>query len=351
MPLFEIISNSIHAVFEKKQVQENLKGKILIEVIRNGNEEILAALNEIDCYPIHSFRVSDNGIGLNDENIKSFAEFDSEKKAEIGGKGVGRLVCLKAFNKLEYESIYFEDNSYKMRKFDYKKTKEGFENYFDDIPTTKKITGTIAILSNYEYTYQKGVPYEITEIARQIVSHFQLYFIQKIEPEIILRNQNNIEVNLTNLFNTEFKNEILTSTFDILNHNFNIFISKSYKAKSHKIHYCAHERSVKDEGLSLYLEDLRLKIHDDDNDDGYFFQIFVVGDFLDKNVNESRTSFNFSTDDNDESDIEDLSLSKIRKSAYSGDIRSLFPVISVHFLFIFLFAGVKLILFSQTLSF
>lgn len=313
LPLFEIISNSIHAIFEKKQFQTNLRGKILIEIIRNGNEGTLAALNEIDCYPINSFRVSDNGIGLNDENIKSFAEFDSEKKAEIGGKGVGRLVCLKAFNKLEYESIYFENNSYKMRKFDYKKTKEGFENYFDDIPTTKKITGTVAILSNYEYTYQKSVPSEITEIARQIVSHFQLYFIQKIEPEVILRNQNNIEVNLTNLFNTEFKNEILTSTFDILNHKFNIFISKSYKAKSHKIHYCAHERSVKDEGLSQYLEDLRLKIHDDDNDDGYFFQVFVVGDFLDKNVNESRTSFNFNTDDNDESDIEDLSLSKIRR--------------------------------------
>ena len=32
--------------------------------------------------------------------------------------------------------------------------------------------------------------------------------------------------------------------------------------------------------------------------------------------------------------------------AYSGDPRSLFPVISVHFLFIFSLSGVKLILFS-----
>jgi hypothetical protein len=32
--------------------------------------------------------------------------------------------------------------------------------------------------------------------------------------------------------------------------------------------------------------------------------------------------------------------------AYSGNTRSPFPVISVHFLFIFLLAGVKLILFS-----
>lgn len=37
---------------------------------------------------------------------------------------------------------------------------------------------------------------------------------------------------------------------------------------------------------------------------------------------------------------------KIVLAAYSGDTRSPFPVISVHFLFIFLLTGVKLILFS-----
>lgn len=312
LPLFEVISNGIHAIMEKEQFEPNLKGKILIEAIRNGREETLASLEEIERYPINSFKVSDNGIGLNEENIISFAEFDSERKAEIGGKGVGRLVCLKAFNKLIYESVYFEDNQYKLRKFDYKKTKEGFDNYHGGIQTTITKTGTVVILSNYEYIYQNYVPYNIMDIARQVVTHFQLYYIQKIEPEIILRNQNNTEINLTNLFNREFKDEILTSSFEISNQDFKIFISKSYKAKSHKIHYCAHERSVKEEGLSQYIEDLRLKIHEEDSDEGYFFQVFIVGDFLDKNVNESRTSFNFSLED-DEFDAEEITLAKIRK--------------------------------------
>lgn len=315
-PLFELISNSIHAIQErKKEFNNDIKGKIVIKTIRNGDVEILKQISDIEQYPINSFEVIDNGIGLNEENIKSFAEFDSEKKAEIGGKGVGRLICLKAFQKIVIESIYFEDNSFKLRKFHYRKSKEGFDKYEDDIITTKKNTGTSAILSNYESKYQKQVPRQILEIGRQIITHFQLYFIQKIEPEIILMNQDDVELNLTSLFNREFQKEILEKPFEISNQKFRIFISKSYKAKSHKIHYCAHERNVKDEGLSKYLEDLKFKI-ESESEESFYFQVFVIGYYLNENVNEARTGFNFSLeDDNEEIDFEEITLFKIRKGA------------------------------------
>ncbi len=317
--LFEIISNSIHAIQErKKEFKNDINGKIIIKTIRNGDIEALKQISDIEQYPINSFQVIDNGIGLNEENIKSFAEFDSEKKAEIGGKGVGRLICLKAFQKIIIESIYFEDSSFKLRKFHYKKSKEGFDKYEDDIITTKKSTGTSAILSNYEIKYQKQVPRQILEIGRQIITHFQLYFIQKIEPEIILMNQDDVELNLTSLFNKEFQKEILDKQFEISNQMFKIFISKSYKAKSHKIHYCAHERNVKDEGLSKYLEDLKFKIGSE-TEEGFYFQVFVVGNYLNENVNEARTGFNFSLEeDNEEIDFEEITLSKIRKGAITS---------------------------------
>ncbi len=313
-PLFEIISNSIHAIQErKKEIDKKLQGKIIIKAIRNGNVEALKQVSNIEEYPINSFQIIDNGIGLNEENIKSFAEFDSEKKAEIGGKGVGRLICLKAFQKIIIESIYFEDNAHKLRTFHYRKSKEGFDKYQDDIITNKKSTGTSATLSNYETKYEKHVPRQIIDIGRQIITHFQLYFIQKIEPEIIIKNQDEVELNLTSLFNREFQKEILEKPFEISNQEFKIFISKSYKAQSHKIHYCAHERTVRDEGLSKYLEDLRFQIENED-EEGFYFQVFVVGEFLNKNVNEARTSFNFSLEeDNEELDFEEITLSKIRK--------------------------------------
>ncbi|WP_018342833.1 ATP-binding protein [Cytophaga aurantiaca] len=316
LPLFEIISNSIHAINEKQALKgDDFKGEIFIKTIRNGREETLKEVSDIEIYPINSFQVIDNGIGLDSDNIKSFAEFDTERKAKIGGKGVGRLVCLKAFRKIIVESVYFEDEAYKIRKFEYKKSNEGFDKYEDNIETNKKDTGTISTLSIYEEDYIAHVPLSLHEIARQVITHFQLYFIQRIEPQIIIKNQDNIEINLTDIFNEEFEKEILDKEFDVSDSKFTIFISKSFKAKSHKIHYCAHERSVKEEGLSKYIEDLKYIIKTQKND-GYYFQIFVVGDFLNKNVNEERTSFNFTLEEeNDELELKEITLSKIRKNA------------------------------------
>lgn len=315
-PLFEVISNSIHAIQErKKEIGDDFTGLIIIRAIRNGREETLKEISDIEEYPINSFDIIDNGIGLNDENLRSFAEFDSEKKAEIGGKGVGRLICLKAFNKLIVESTYKHNGDFKTRKFHYKKSKDGFDGYSDEISDHLN-SGTQAILSNYEKKYEKFVPKSLMEIARQIVTHFQLYFIQGIEPKIIIQNQDDTEINLTKLFNREFEKEILQDKFEISKQFFKIFISKSYKAQSHRIHYCAHERTVKDEGLSKYLEDLKYKIRNEEYEEGFYFQIFVVGDYLNKNVNEARTSFNFSTEEDDEElDFEEITLSKIRKAS------------------------------------
>ncbi|WP_424004275.1 ATP-binding protein [Maribacter sp. IgM3_T14_3] len=144
-PLFEVISNAIHAIDEKLKSPGNpeYKGRITIKVIRNGSENILKEISDIEKYPIQSFSVIDNGIGLNEENITSFAEFDSEKKSEIGGKGVGRLICLKAFEKIMADSTYQDNGSIKARKFNYRKSKEGFDKYQENLPTDKK-TRTIS---------------------------------------------------------------------------------------------------------------------------------------------------------------------------------------------------------------
>ncbi|MXV37158.1 ATP-binding protein [Flavobacteriaceae bacterium Ap0902] len=310
-PLFEVISNSIHAI-EEKFPGENNKGIINIHLIRNGKVETLESLDNIEDYPINSFLVEDNGIGLNDENLKSFSEFDSEKKALIGGKGVGRLICLKAFEKLIIDSNYLFQNYLKNRSFNYKKSKDGFEHYIERISNSSH-SGTKVTLYKFEKKYENKISKNILEIARQIITHFQLYFIQKIDPEIILKNQNGEEVVLSKLFDKEFEKEILSSSFIISDKEFNIYITKSYEAKSHKIYYCAHQRNVKDEGLSKYLEDLKFKINNQDSA-GYYFQVFVVSQYLDTNVNEARTSFNFTIEDDSEEN-EEISLAKIRKES------------------------------------
>lgn len=315
LPLFEVVSNSIHAIQEKsKEVGLNYKGKIEIKIVRNGKEETLKDLPDIDNYPIQSFVINDNGVGFNYDNLIAFAEFDTERKAKIGGKGIGRLVCLKAFQKIIVESVYNENSELKLRKFDYTKSKEGFENYKDDLPTNKKNTETTIELHRYENEFIKIVPSNIFQIAREIITHFQLYFIKEIQPEIIIRNQNTIEVNLKNLFELEFAKEVLQKPFNIGDKNFTVIISKSYKAKSHKIHYCAHQRTVKEEGISKYLEDLRFQINGKDINQGFYYEVFVIGKYLDDNVNEERTNFIFKIEEEENDlDFNEISLSKIRR--------------------------------------
>src|SRR5690606_39059325 len=106
LPLFELISNSIHSIEEaiSKNIIKPTEGKIVIDCISNGSAETLQQLIDIDIYPIHTFIVSDNGIGLDEENLKAFIEADTDHKIDIGGKGVGRFVCLKAFRELNITS-------------------------------------------------------------------------------------------------------------------------------------------------------------------------------------------------------------------------------------------------------
>ncbi|HVX01050.1 MAG TPA: hypothetical protein VHA52_11520, partial [Candidatus Babeliaceae bacterium] len=315
LPLFELISNSVHSIDEAERCQllNKDEGEVIIECIRNGAPETLQKLEDVDMYPIHTFIVSDNGIGLNDINLKAFIEADTDHKIEIGGKGVGRFICLKAFRELNIESYFLEGDQRKSIQFDFKTTREGFH----DLSTPSLngvIHGTTIKLNRIKDEYQKTLPSGLMAIAREIVTHFQLYFIREAVPKIIIRNQNNNQIDLKNLFNREFKPDVESGEFQIGDDSFELYLTKSSEYQSHKIHFCAHNRSVLMEGLYSKLVDLGRKPIDD-GVNKFFYQAHVISKLLDDNVDTERIGFNFPDgDDDEESDI-DINLSKIRKES------------------------------------
>lgn len=333
LPLFELISNSIHSIEEAvaKNILNPNEGKIVIDCIRNGSQETLQRLVDIDIYPIHSFIVSDNGIGLDEENFKAFIEADTDHKIDIGGKGVGRFVCLKAFRELNITSYYKENSETKSVKFDFKPTKEGFHNFSNPSPNGIK-NGSVIKLNGIKEDYQKALPKELSAIAREIVAHFQLYFIRNTNPQIVIRNQNNIEFNLDTLFKTEFKSDVKSGNFNIGDTNFELFLTKSTEFQSHKIHFCAHNRSVITEGLYSKLVDLGKKPIEED-DFKFFYQAHIVSDILDENVDTERIGFIFPDGDEEEEESIDINLAKVRRASikcieellsdYLGNIREL----------------------------
>lgn len=315
LPVYEAVSNAIHSISEMTKIQPTIGG-IIINLIRNGDPETLKELKEIDQYPIRSIEVIDNGIGFNNENMTYFIEADTDHKIEIGGKGVGRFVCLKAFKSIGVYSTFDYSGQLYFREFDFKPTREGIHNFKEEPASDISERMTRVVLNDFREDYQKNAPTDIVQFARELVSHFLLYFLQGSAPNITVRNQNNVEVNCKNLFNTEFKKEIESGAFNVASNDFTLYLTKNYTALSHKIHYCAHQRSVKEEGLINRIPDLgKYSIKDDDGQ--FYYQAYVVGTFLDDHVNTERSGFDFPVEE-DEDDlvlIKEVTLSKIRNCA------------------------------------
>jgi hypothetical protein len=112
LPLFEAVINALQAV------QDASKGahKVVVEIERGSD------LGLDDQPPITGFKVSDTGVGFNDENFDSFNTSFSEYKVARGGKGLGRFIWLKAFEYVEIDSVFTETSCCSARLFSIRTT-------------------------------------------------------------------------------------------------------------------------------------------------------------------------------------------------------------------------------------
>jgi hypothetical protein len=69
---------------------------------------------------ITSLSVIDNGIGFTKDNYESFLRVGTRQKAQIGGKGIGRLTWLKAFEVVHIDSLYHQDHAVCRRAFTFR---------------------------------------------------------------------------------------------------------------------------------------------------------------------------------------------------------------------------------------
>ena len=108
-PLYEAIINSIDAIKDKNG--KNGKIEITIER-RDDQQQVNFESKEKRFKDIVGFTIKDNGIGFNEKNYNSFNTAETRHKVEIGGKGVGRFLWLKAFDHVEIKSTFLENGVY-----------------------------------------------------------------------------------------------------------------------------------------------------------------------------------------------------------------------------------------------
>jgi hypothetical protein len=105
VPLFEAIYNSIHAIEER----------FAQEAVQNGRISVL--IEKDDNIDTCNIIITDNGIGLNDEQFEAFCTIDTSAKLRRGGKGIGRLTWLRVFERARVISRFKDGGETKRRSF------------------------------------------------------------------------------------------------------------------------------------------------------------------------------------------------------------------------------------------
>lgn len=294
-PVFEALSNAIHATEARFKDDVAKSGKIFFEAETDRKKE------QVSVY------IEDNGIGLNDKNYNAFLQTDTENKISFGGKGVGRLLLLSAFERITYDSL---DEFGERKHFKFKLNRA---NQIQDQPNGKMTKqGTSVMLSGLKTDYMNSYPGRGEYIRRHFNSHFLPVLIGDTCPEItvVIGDETHVYPKAIDEIIKRREPSDLTKVdgFDLsqmLMMECDAEASSDLKG-THFIHFIAHGRTVHSEKI-----DQKLGFKKFGKDEDSVFHACVYGPFLDENVNQQRTNFDF----------EDKVLSAIINEALMKDIK------------------------------
>jgi hypothetical protein len=312
-PLYEAIHNAFQAIEEGGG-----KGhSITIEI-----ERLSDMLHEGVARPI-SFTITDTGIGFNDENAKSFFTAESRHKADRGGKGNGRFLWLKAFNKVNVDSNFrAQDGSTQKRKFVFDRREE--QDVPRPVPSSAKRTGTTMTLTGLDDKLSKQLSRPLEWFADRIIAHFLPYFRRSDYPAIEIGDGRQ-KLSLNERFTETVSPNAVPRTFQVEEQSFTLtgYRITSAEARDNMLVFAARGRAVKRERLARYEKGLERKL---DNGDGTTsaYLGFVEGVGLDMMVRTDRFGFEIDEDEDDLID-ETKSLSSIRAGALTAVREDLAP--------------------------
>ena len=250
IPLYEAIVNSIYAIQERQQ-KEEFDGKIEVEIIRDPQQ--VAEIEGIDksINEITGFRIIDNGVGLDDNNMKSFLQSDSTYRADKGGKGVGRFSWLKAFLKTHIESVYKDENDgvWVKREFEFSLDKLDIDDRLVEEKGAFE-NRTCVSLIDYLPSYRKHVNKNAETIAMKIMQHCMIYLMSPKCPQICVIDEERYSIN--SMFEKKIYRERESANIDVNGEKFEILHTQVHDISvgGSKLFLFANDRMVKD--IDLY---------------------------------------------------------------------------------------------------
>lgn len=171
--VYEAVSNSIHAINDRFTEQHAAaRGKVDVEIeMAEGGD-------------VASISVTDNGIGFTKENLSSFETSDSRFKYQRGGKGVGRFIWIKLFQKITVDSTYKKGNRMERIRFRFAPDKENSIAGKKVSMAPGQSAGTKIILSDLRIEQRGRI--RPTSYLKDLALHFFPQFIAGTLPTVTI---------------------------------------------------------------------------------------------------------------------------------------------------------------------
>lgn len=315
LPLLEAVVNGIQAI-DARPGDNRDPGRIRVRVHRDAQGEFDFGPTGPGRAPMKSiigFTVEDDGVGFTPENMASFETLDSDYKAGIGCRGVGRLLWLKAFDRVSVRSAYTaSDGTLRGRQFrfsiEHEVEQEGELDGFAG-------TGSVVALDGFKKAFQQNAPKGVDAIAREIFEHCVWYFLRPGgAPEITIADDDD-SVSLAELMSEFVYSEMPRTLIEIKGEKFdmiNLCLKSSARNSVPRLYWCAASRVVTEENLSGKVPGLHSKLKDAESAE-FTYVCFLTSDFLDSRVRADRTAFDITERVAGESLVDDISLDDIRE--------------------------------------
>jgi len=320
LPLFEAVVNSIHSIDERGS--SNGTGKIEIEVLRSPQNrlDLDSSKGKRGAPPLEDiigFKITDNGVGFTDANMKSFRTLDTDYKASLGCRGVGRLLWLKAFNQVKIAS-HFQDDDQRTHSRSFLFKSDGGVIDENVQPTNKTGLRTSVELNGFMKAYRERAPKSVITIAQSLLEHCLWYFVRPGgSPEILIKDEEE-SIGLDQIYEEHMFASASRQDISIKGNAFELahIKLKASAAKQHSIAWCAAGRLVEEESIAGKVPGLYGKMRDENGD--FVYVCYVTSPFLDQHVRPERIGFDINEISEDLFSKSDISLKDIRDAVISS---------------------------------
>jgi hypothetical protein len=285
-PVFEAVSNAFYAIEDRFGETGVERGRVAIDVEKLGDADSIQIV------------VADNGIGLDQDRYEAFCIIDTDFKFAKGGKGVGRLFWLDAFQNIRVDSRFEIDGKQQARSFRFiLKNKDQIDPIGDADPILPldNIGTAITFEGLRSGEYASHFPKRADTFLRYFSAHFIADFLVGSGPQV------SVTINgETSHYPKEVADLVVGRAMEsgpIEHEEFGTLIITGFACRQeastgldgmHQLHLLANGRTVETRKIDNLIGLTSLR---QDGQDGLVFHGCVSGSYLDDRVNEGRTAF------------------------------------------------------------